>query len=109
MWSCCTRGLWSWCKTKLCPTHERFRNEDHKKGEVVEEIVAIAPVRAIELESSPPTRSLDLTNDSGIGCDLDFPEADDQTPEEYRNTPWIQRRSLLIDSESDFDFDWTHL
>lgn len=108
-WSCCTRGFWSWCKTKLCPTHERFNNEDHKKEEVVEEIAVITPLNSIELGASPGSTNTagSFTNDSGIGFDLDFPEADAQTPDEYRNTPWIQRRSLLVDQ--DFDFDWSHL
>ncbi|XP_033735874.1 uncharacterized protein LOC117324230 isoform X2 [Pecten maximus] len=110
MWSCCTRGFWSWCKTKICPTHDRFNNEDHKKdGVVEEEIVAITPLNAIELGASPASANTSgsFTNDSGIGFDLDFPEADEQTPDEYRNTPWIQRRSLLVDN--DFDFNWSHL
>ncbi|OWF46011.1 uncharacterized protein LOC110456295 [Mizuhopecten yessoensis] len=109
MWSCCTRGLWSWCKTKVCPTHERFTNDDHKKDEVVEEIVAITPMTAVELSPVRNTPARSLTSDSGIGIgfDLDFPEADSQTPDDYRNTPWIQRRSLLVDT--DFDLDWSHL
>ncbi|XP_060068992.1 uncharacterized protein LOC132549092 [Ylistrum balloti] len=107
MWSCCTRGFWSWCKSKICPTHERFNNEDNKKDEVVEEIVAISALNAVEASPGSKNPAGSYTNDSGIGFDLDFPEADEQTPDEYRNTPWIQRRSLLV--ENDFEFDWSHL